>query len=630
MGRLTLSRCADVPVPGPVYCGHLERPLDPDGAVDGRLAIYFELYPHTGPGKAVGMLVATEGGPGYPATQSRDEYLALFDPLRRTRDVLIMDNRGTGKSGALDCPELQTAERWTTEMVGACGDSLGDRAALFGTGPATDDLAAILTALGTQKIDLYGNSYGTYFEQVFALRHPRMLRSVVLDGAYALSGRDYAWYPSYAPAMRDKFDLACRRSPGCSKNPGSSIEHIRPLLAELRLQPLSAQATDGDGKERRFRADPQHLATVMFGSTPAWATVRELDAAARAYLDGDRTPLVRLMAETVGSVDSEDARNSAADIRQWSAGLEAEVMCHDPPQIFDMRLPPAQREVDRDRALAERSRAYPDTYAPFTLDEYRGMPLDYSFIDQCVAWPVAPVAHPAGRPTPPNAVYPDVPALVISGELDNLTTPADGAAAAAAFPRGRQILIANSFHVNALPHARSGCAADIVRHFIATLDPGDTGCASEVAPVRLVPRFVRHADEVDPAVADGGNAASAGALRLASAAVQTVGDIVVRVADNSSGHGVGLRGGAFEVVRSGASLRITLEGVRWTEDLAVSGTIEETRDTEGTVRAKVAIEGPDRVDGAIDSEWPDRRADATARIQGTIGGRRVNAHMPAP
>ena len=630
MGEMTLSRCADVPFPGPVYCGRLERSLDPDGTAAGRLSIYFELYPHTGPGKAVGLLVATEGGPGYPATQSREEYLALFEPLRRTRDVLIMDNRGTGKSGALDCPELQTAEHWTTEMVGACGESLGDRAALFGTGPATDDLAAILAALGAGKIDLYGDSYGTYFEQVFALRHPGMLRSVVLDGAYALKGPDYAWYPSYAPAMRDKFDLACRRSPGCSKNPGSSIEHIRRLIAELRLQPVSVHATDGDGKERSFRADPQHLATVMFGSTPAWATVRELDAAARAYLDDDPAPLLRLMAETVGSVDSEDARNSAGDIRQWSAGLEVEVMCHDPPQIFDMRLPPVLRAADRDRALAERRRSYPDTYAPFTLDEYRGMPLDYSYIDQCVSWPVAPPDHPAGRPTPPNAVYPDIPALVISGELDNLTTPADGAAAAAAFPHGKQILIANSFHVNALPHARSGCAVGIVRHFIATLDPGDTGCASEVPPVRLVPRFVRHADEADPAVADGGNAASAGALRLASAAVQTIGDVVVRVAGNSSGHGVGLRGGAFKVVQSGTSRRITLEAVRWTEDLAVSGTIEETGDAEGTVRAKVTIEGPDRVGGAIDSEWPDRRPDATARIEGTIGGRHVNAHMAAP
>ena len=196
---MSLSLCADVPASPPAYCGRLERPLDPAGAQDGRLSIYFEVYPHSGPGKAVGMLVATEGGPGYPATQSRAEYLALFGPLRRSRDILIMDNRGTGKSGALDCPELQTAERWTTAMVGACGELLGDRAALFGTAPATDDLAAILSALGAGKIDLYGDSYGTYFEQVFALRHPALLRSVVLDGAYPLNGPDYAWYPSYAP-----------------------------------------------------------------------------------------------------------------------------------------------------------------------------------------------------------------------------------------------------------------------------------------------------------------------------------------------------------------------------------------------------------------------------------------------
>lgn len=627
---MTLSLCTDVPAPPAAYCGRLERPLDPAGAQDGRLSIYFELYPHLGPGKAVGMLVATEGGPGYPATQSRAEYLALFGPLRRSRDILIMDNRGTGKSGALDCPQLQTAERWTTSMVGACGDLLGDRAAFFGTALAADDLAAILTRLGAGKIDLYGDSYGTYFEQVFALRHAALLRSVVLDGAYPLNGPDYAWYPSYAPAMRDKFDVACRRSPGCAETPGSSIDHIVPLLAQLRLQPSSAQATDADGKERRFTADPAHLATVMFGSAPALATVRELDAAARAYLDGDRAPLLRLMAETIGSVDSEDARNSAADITQWSAGLEVAVMCHDPPQIFDMRLPPALRAADRDRALAERRRSDPDTYAPFTIDEYRGMPLDYSFIDQCVAWPVAPAGQPAGRPTPPNAVYPDIPALIISGELDNMTTPADGAAAAAAFRRGKQVLIANSFHVNALPHARSGCAADIVRHFIGSLEPGDASCAAEVPPVRLVPRFATHADGVDPAIAEAGNAASAGALKLASAAVQTVGDILVRAAINSSGRGTGLRGGQFEIAAGGGSRRITLDRVRWTEDLAVSGTIDEVRDAAGSVRAKVAIEGPDEIRGSVDLRWEDRRPDAQAHIQGEIAGRAVEAHMPAP
>ncbi len=299
---------------------------------------------------------------------------------------------------------------------------------------------------------------------------------------------DYPWYPSYAPAMRDKFDIACRRFEPCARLTGSSIEHIRPVLEELRSRPIPARAPDGDGKERRFTADASQLAIVMYGGAPAFATVRELDAAARAFAAGDRPPLLRLMAETITAVDSRDPTGDAA---KWSAGLAAAVMCQDPPQIFDMRLPPPLRVADRDRAVAERQRAFPDTYAPFTIDEYRGMPLDYSFIDQCVEWPVAPSSHPASQVVAAKPHYPDVPALIVSGELDNITTLADGAAVAGAFTHGIQIRIANSFHVNALPHARSVCGASIVRRFIETLAPGDIACAANVPPLRLVPRFAR-------------------------------------------------------------------------------------------------------------------------------------------
>jgi pimeloyl-ACP methyl ester carboxylesterase len=406
------------------YCGVLDRPLDPTGAIAGRISIYFEYYPHTGSGKAIGTLVATEGGPGYPATLSRDGYLTLFKPLRQNRDVLMMDNRGTGHSGAVDCHELQTASRWTIELTAACGVSLGEGASLYSTAYAADDLAAILGALGAPRIDLYGDSYGTYFEQVFALRHPDLLRSIVLDGAYPLNGPDYAWYPTYAPAMRDKFNIACRRFAPCAALPGTSIEHIEPMLKELRAHPFPARAADSDGMLREFTADASQLAIVMYGGAPALATVREVDAAARAFAAGDRTPALRLMAETISAVDS---RDPTADPTQWSAGLAAAVMCQDPPQIFDMRLAPALRTADRDRAVAARTRTQPDTYAPFTIDEYRGMPLDYSFLDQCVAWPVAPPGHPASQVGAAEAKYPDIPALVISGELDNITTMADGA-----------------------------------------------------------------------------------------------------------------------------------------------------------------------------------------------------------
>ncbi|MGO9995608.1 MAG: alpha/beta fold hydrolase [Steroidobacteraceae bacterium] len=621
VGSLLLQACGRA-----AYCGHLERPLDPSGIVPGRISIHFEFYPHSGPGDSAGTLVATEGGPGYPATESRDDYLALFRPLMSDHDVLIMDNRGTGQSAAIDCHDLQTAERWTVESVAGCGASLGDRASLYSTAYAADDLSAVLEALRVRLIDLYGDSYGTYFEQTFAIRHPGLLRSIVLDGAYPLSGPDYAWYPTYAPAMREKFKVACARSAGCASLPGNSIDHIMPALEQLRASPFHARGYDVDGRERDFQADASQLATVMFASAPAFTTVRETDAAARAFAQGDRLPLLRLMAETVAAVDS---RDPTADAAKWSAGLAAAVMCQDPPQIFDMRLPPAERARDRDRALVERARSFPDTYAPFTIDEYRAMPLDYSFIDQCVAWPVSPLGAPASQ-AGVNAAYPDVPALVISGELDNITTLADGAAVAAAFRRGVQVRIFNSFHVNALPRARSPCAADIVRRFVRTLATGSTACASRVPPVRLVQRFAVQSAELEPAHGLPGNAAAPQDLQLVTAAVLTVGDVLARVHSNSSGHGAGLRGGAFRLIRRDARIRVSLDRVRWVNDVAVSGTIDAVSRRNGAVQATLQVSPVDGKGGRLTLTWPNGANGARVRIKGAVGGANVVAQCPAP
>ena len=622
VGSITLQRCGTAAS----WCGTLSRPLDPAGLVAGTISIYFEYYPHTAAGNSLGTVVATEGGPGYPATQSRNEYLALFQPLLTQWDLLLMDNRGTGKSGAVDCADLQTAAAITEDNVAKCGRSLGKKAALYSTAFAADDLAAILAALALGPIDLYGDSYGTFFEQVFAVRHPQALRSIVLDGAYPIGGPAYAWYPSYAPAMRDKFNIACHRSDACRQLSGSSLEHITPALAMLRRAPFAAQARDADGKLESFTANAALLATVMFASAPAFATVRELDAAARAFVDGDRAPLLRLMAETLVDVDSRDESQTPA---KFSAGLAAAVMCGDAPQIFDMRLAPARRVAARDAAIAHRKFSDSGTYAPFTIDEYLGLPLDYSFIDECVLWPVAPKEHPASQVVPDTAAYPDVPALIISGELDNMTTVADGAAVARRFPQSRQLIVANSFHVNALPHARSGCAADIVRRFVQTLNPGDTDCTRTVPEVRLLPQFARRVHNLTPARAVGGNTAAPEQLRAVTAAVLTAGDVMARLESNTAGKGVGLRGGAFSVRKTVDRYWLVLRDVRFTEDLAVSGRLSWPV-RSGVAEGKLTLAGTDELTGPISVSWIEGGAQAQVHIRGTLGHATVAADVPAP
>ena len=617
VGRMRLHRC-ETAAP---WCGSLTRPLDPGGEVAGSIPVYFEYWPHTDPGPASGTLVATEGGPGYPATESRAEYLALFGPLRASHDVLIMDNRGTGRSAAVDCQALQKAPELTEEGIGACGRSLGPSAPLYRSSLAGDDLAAVLEALGVRRIDLYGDSYGTYFAQVFALRHPQLLRALVIDGAYPLDGPDYAWYPHYAPATRAKFNLACERSPACSSIAGSSLEHIAPALALLRSAPFKATVRYGDGRLASFNADASQLAIVMFGAAPADASVRELDAAARAFVAGDRLPLLRLMAETRAGVDSRDATRSPVN---FSAGLAAAVFCQDPPQIFDMALPPVRRLAMRTAVIAQRRHDAPDTYAPFSIDEYRRMPLDYAFIDECGQWPavsVAPLVFAGAR-------YPDVPVLVVSGELDNMTSVADGAAAAARFPRAHHVVIANSYHVNALPHARSDCGAQLVRRFLQSLSTGDESCAAAVPPVPLVPRFARRVRELAPARGSAANAATDEQLRVVSAALLTCEDAIIRAAENGAGAGVGLRGGAFTAVAAQGGYRLLLQDLHWTEDLGVSGRIDWPGG-DGVVHASLQVHGP-QGSGALELAWPQGGSAARASARGTIGGRVVDADAPAP
>ncbi len=425
--------------------------------------------------------------------------------------------------------------------------------------------------------------------------------------------------------MRDKFNIACRRSEPCAALPGTSMDHVRPVLEELRARPLFRRAADSDGKQREFSADASQLAIVMYGGSPALATVRELDAAARAFTGGDRAPLLRLMAETATGV------GGSGDIAKFSAGLAVAVMCQDAPQIFDMRLPPLLRAADRDRAVGERKRSLPDTYAPFTIDEYRGMPLDYSFIDQCIDWPAPPSTHPASHVVAADARYPDVPGphhLRRARQHDHAVRRRRGGGSVQARHPGA--------HCQQLPRqCPSPRAQRLRRADRAPLhrDPGTgrhrlRGQGPASAPGAAL--LAVHAAELEPAEALPGNGADAAHLRWVSAAVMTAGDVLTRVSDNSSGTGVGLRGGTFRVA-GGTATHVSLSQVRFTEDLAVSGDIDKTVEPHRQSEGELANRGPRRPRPAL-SRWNGPRASPgpSPRSAAVVDGAKVLARTPAP
>ena len=156
-----------------------------------KIRIYFEDYPRRDTSRpAVSTIVSIEGGPGYSTTADRASRVALSRPISARRNLLLVDLRGTGRSGALDCPAFHQHILPYPELAGRCAAQLGARRDFYDTSQSVQDIEAVLVALHVGKVDLYGDSYGSYAAQAFALRYPWRLRSLVLDSTYQVPGSD--------------------------------------------------------------------------------------------------------------------------------------------------------------------------------------------------------------------------------------------------------------------------------------------------------------------------------------------------------------------------------------------------------------------------------------------------------
>jgi len=617
LGALQLKPC---PFPQ-AYCGALERPLDPAGRVPGSIPIAFAIYPHTDTSVPAGeTIVAQEGGPGLPSIGTRSAYLQLFKPLLAHHDLLMVDARGTGSSDLVKCNYLQYEQIQTVAAVGACGAELGDAADLYGTGLAVDDMVAILDALDIGKIDYYGDSYGTFFGQVLAARIPERIRAMVLDGAYPVIDAS-PWYPNEGQVVRFGFSAVCESDWYCSTLPGSSLRRIGRLVEQVRANPISGTAPNESGTPTAATADPSTVGLILYGGLSGEVNYRDMDAAIRALDGGDSLPLLRLVAENV----SGDAPELTYG---YSRGLYSAVSCMDYPEIYNMNADFAERLRERDAALAEAELKDPGVYAPLTLAEFQTVSIDTSLLNYCLQWPISHPPYPVGQPIPPSEHFTQAPTLVINGGLDMLTPAAGGALVAGQFPHGRHLVIANSFHVDALDDV-DNCTQPIVRRFVATLDPGDTSCAAQVTTIRLVPFFPLLAAQAIPAVPGSGNSANAHELALVSAAVQTAGDVQARWYVNYSGSDSGLRGGTWTWTQPDEVASFTLNAVRWTTDLAVSGSMVWDQ-ISGVVRAELRFTADDGTSGTVSAIWNDQQSQLAAQLTGTVAGQTVAASMPAP
>jgi pimeloyl-ACP methyl ester carboxylesterase len=581
VGSKTLESC------GNAWCGTLSRPLDPARPTGRRIDVAFRWY---APRHASGApLVAVEGGPGYPSTGSRVEYRGIFGPLVRSRGLLLVDNRGTGGSALIDCKRVQgfagrTSGTAFAARVGRCAREIDARfgrgaSGLFATAYASDDLAAVVRALRLRKIDLYGDSYGTFFVQDFIARHPSVLHSVALDSAYPRRDLD-PWYASSGAAARNALETV---SPG-------SVARLGALLAQVRTRPIVGTSRDADTSVLPgVRVDPRALADMVQDAASDPVTLRELDASVRAALAGDDVPLLRL----AGQSNTWNHSPSSADY--FSRGAYLAVSCLDYPVVPDLRKPP-------------------EAFAPFTGAEWRTISGFSQPYDICRDWPAPRRAPP---PVPSVKLPASVPILIVGGDLDSLTPLSDASTFGPTLGENVQLVtLKNTVHVTSEgdTYLVEGmrCARRVIRSFIR--GALKSGCGAAI-PALHTPDYPLTLSAATPATLVSGPDPGETARRAATVAAQAFADATIRAVYSGGGtFGAGLRSGRFRL----RGERYTLENVRFVTDATVSGT-GTFRASAGAADATLTLAGV-----TVHVTWTQATPLATARIGAAL------LSLPAP
>jgi pimeloyl-ACP methyl ester carboxylesterase len=617
------------------WCTRINVPLDYRDPAAGHIKLGFQWYPATR-GHAVGTILAVQGGPGFPTTDYAADYRGTFRPLLGQRNLLLVNLRGTGNSSAFLCRVLQNWKSADgiaayTADTGKCGWQLNhtrklpgggyvQASDLYTTANAARDVALLLGRLHTGRVDFYGDSYGTFFGQVLTARYPGLLRSVTLDAAYPVSGKD-PFYPQTIRTARRAFDISCQRSVACDRAaPGPAWARLSALASYLRHHRVTGWTRTPFGRKVTERVTRIKLSEMVNDAGSDSGVYRELDAAGRALLrDHDPQPLLRLTEQDIYT-------GTSGPVRDFNDGLYQATTCLDYPQPFSYAQRAAQRAGQYARAVA----ALPaGMFAPFTVHEWVTEPEEE--FDACLDWP-AP-AHPDPPiTTPPPYAPPRLPVLVLSGDLDSLTTPAEGRQTAADMgPSARWILVHNDTHVNAMDDP-VGCASGLVQTFIN--NPGglmrmDASCAARTPEVRVVGNFPATLRQVVPATSGPGDRAGTTGLRLAAVGAAAVGDAVWRWYYGNGVRGWGLRGGTFRFTGTGSQIKIRLTRVRWTTDTRVTGTVHWNQ-VSGKIRAGLTITGPHGGAAAVQLGYVDYVRHSTATLSGHYRGQPIAARMPAP
>jgi pimeloyl-ACP methyl ester carboxylesterase len=390
----------------PAECGVLrvpENPQEPSGRQIGLRVVRIDAISRR---KEPDPLFVLAGGPGAAATEFYATYATVFGAIGRARDIVLVDQRGTGGSNRLDCTdsedELSGAQAAAiVASTRACLDALAPRAsvAYYTTSLAVQDLERVRAALGYERINLYGNAYGTRVAQHYLRRFPQRARSVILDGVLPVEvsiGPSAAFDAEHAVLhilARCAADRACHDSFG---DPFADYNAVRATLRSHAVPVSVIDPASGEVKHLEFSSFTLATALRLTMYTSQYVPLLPLRLHAAAAHQ-DYAPLAAqllLLEHTVGD--------------SIATGMRSSVMCAEDVPFAEV-------------SAADRS-ALAATFLGTSRLEVRNV--------VCGLWPRGPVDADLHAP-----LTSAVPALLLSGGNDPITPPAYAREAAKQFPR---------------------------------------------------------------------------------------------------------------------------------------------------------------------------------------------------
>lgn len=440
-------RDGDTPLPGLVAssrCAVFRTPENPDEPGGRQIDLQVMIVPAIRPLPEPDPFVILVGGPGQAATVDALQVVPAFERIRRDRDILLVDQRGTGRLSPFDCEfgddeslqaESELLLEAQTRLLQACLDSIEADPRYYTTDIAVRDLDAIRDWLGYSALNLWGASYGTRVALTYLKYFPDTTRTVVIDGVAPPGVLPLEAARDGKRALQQVLDL-CREEAACA----AAFPQLQAHYEELRAryaEPVHVDLRDpNDGTVTDIPLRTAYIEGMLFQMLYSREATRLIPLFIEQLYAGNLQPLTWV-------------NDTSAGI---NVAMHYSVICsEDVPLLSDAELAAAATQDD------------------VLVYDFLVLPR----IEGCKLWPSR--ALPGDFFTP---VTSDKPVLIFSGTQDPVTPRRWGERIAQTLPNSLHLVASGVGHgVFAY-----GCAADLIGEFVASATlPHATDCIERLA-----------------------------------------------------------------------------------------------------------------------------------------------------